>query len=140
MTSKVQAQTTELQLRPTATFNPFVAILPGPSSRLYYLTRAMVLFVLGFAFSVVIDVLQMQNSGSAHRRPREYAQVSTAAEVARLFHTASWVPPVCGLGAVLVGTLFPLLDYLWGSVPHGFRDWTSVVRYARRDMLGFLFG
>lgn len=124
-----QPRTNEHQLGPEGNFNPFVAILPAPSSWLYYPTRALVLFVLGFAFFVIIDVLQTQNSGSAHYHHRAFAQSSAAAELSRLFHTASWVPPVCGLGAVIVGTMFPLSDYLWGNTPHTIeRDWTSVVR------------
>ncbi|RKO89849.1 insulin-induced protein family, partial [Blyttiomyces helicus] len=80
--------------------------------------RALVLFLLGFAFSVIIDHLQ-----------KEHGITRYPSDVSQLFDSASWVPISCGLSAVLVGTLYPVLDWTWGARPHRFnREWSSVLR------------
>ncbi|KAF9930288.1 Insulin-induced protein 2 protein [Mortierella alpina] len=86
---------------------------------LYYPIRALILFVLGFVFSLVIDHLQTQ-----HRL------VEYPANISQWWDTASWLPPTCGASAVLIGTIYPLGDYLWWGkrVPRSSRDWSSVMR------------
>ncbi|KAF9576747.1 Insulin-induced protein 2 protein [Mortierella alpina] len=86
---------------------------------LYYPIRALILFVLGFVFSLVIDHLQTQ-----HRL------VEYPTDISQLWDTASWLPPTCGASAVLIGTIYPLGDYLWWGkrVPRSSRDWSSVMR------------
>ncbi|KAG0305998.1 Insulin-induced protein 1 protein [Dissophora globulifera] len=88
---------------------------------LYYPIRAMILFVLGFAFSLIIDHLQTQH------QLVEYPNISGAPHI---WDTASWVPLTCGAAAVLIGTIYPLGDYLWWGrrVQRNNRDWSSVMR------------
>ncbi|KAG0322005.1 Insulin-induced protein 1 protein [Linnemannia gamsii] len=86
---------------------------------LYYPIRALILFVLGFVFSLVIDHLHTQ------RKLGQYPS-----NMPQLWDTASWLPPTCGASAVLIGTIYPLGDYLWWGKrvqPNG-RDWSSVMR------------
>ncbi|KAF8938376.1 Insulin-induced protein 1 protein [Dissophora ornata] len=86
---------------------------------LYYPIRALILFVLGFLFSLVIDHLQTQHNLVKH-----------PSNMHQLWDTASWLPPTCGISAVLVGTVYPLGDYLWWGrrVQGTSRDWSSVMR------------
>jgi len=86
---------------------------------LYYPIRALILFVLGFLFSVVIDHLQT-----------EHHMIEYPSGISQLWETASWLPPTCGAAAVLVGTIYPLGDYLWWGqrVDRNNRDWSSVIR------------
>ncbi|KAI8997959.1 insulin-induced protein family, partial [Gaertneriomyces semiglobifer] len=80
--------------------------------------RALILFTLGFAFSVIIDHFQQEHDVT--RFPRNGAQV---------FSTASWVTLSCGAAGCLVGTMYPMLDYYLSSTPHACnRDWPSVLR------------
>ncbi|KAF9104248.1 Golgi transport complex subunit 1 [Mortierella sp. AM989] len=48
----------------------------------------------------------------------------------QFWHTASWLPPTCGFSAILIGTLYPLGDYLRGEhrMERSTRDLSSVVR------------
>lgn len=86
---------------------------------LHYPIRALILFVLGFIFSMIIDHLQSQH------QLVEYPNNGS-----RLWDTASWLPPTCGASAVLIGTIYPLGDYLWWGkrVKHNGRDWSNVMR------------
>ncbi|KAI7819614.1 insulin-induced protein-domain-containing protein [Gamsiella multidivaricata] len=86
---------------------------------LYYPIRALILFVLGFVFSLIIDHLQTQHQ-----------LVEYPSNVPHLWDTASWLPPTCGASAVLIGTIYPLGDYLWWGrrVRRNGRDWSSVMR------------
>ncbi|KAG0054555.1 Insulin-induced protein 1 protein [Gryganskiella cystojenkinii] len=48
-----------------------------------------------------------------------------------LWDTASWLPPTCGASAVLIGTIYPLGDYLWWGKRvqrNNGHDWSSVMR------------
>ncbi|KAF9580820.1 Insulin-induced protein 2 protein, partial [Lunasporangiospora selenospora] len=92
---------------------------------LYYPIRAMILFVLGFVFSLLIDHLQAQ-----HQLMEYPGKGSLGGIHSHLWDTASWLPPTCGASAVLVGTIYPLGDYLWWGrqVKHSGRDWSSVMR------------
>ncbi|CAG8553933.1 831_t:CDS:2 [Diversispora eburnea] len=68
--------------------------------------------------SFVIDHLLTQN------RITEYPE-----NIAKLIDTAAWIPPTCGLSAILVGTLFPVADYWLKRKPQEFqREWSNVVR------------
>ncbi|KAG0200839.1 Insulin-induced protein 2 protein [Mortierella sp. GBA30] len=89
---------------------------------LYYPIRALILFVLGFVFSLVIDHLQTQHQ-----------LVEYPSNISQLWDTASWLPPTCGASAVLIGTIYPLGDYLWWGkrIPRSSRDWSSVMRYRQ---------
>ncbi|KAI8823568.1 insulin-induced protein-domain-containing protein [Fimicolochytrium jonesii] len=83
-----------------------------------YLPKALALFILGFAFSIIIDLFLQEHDIT--RYPRNVSQ---------LFSTASWVPLCCGSSALLIGTLHPLLDYALFGRPHKYnRDWSSVMR------------
>ena len=87
---------------------------------LYYPIRALILFVLGFVFSLIIDHLQTQHH-----------LVEYPGNTPRLWDTASWLPPTCGASAVLIGTIYPLGDYLWWGRQvrrSSSRDWSSVMR------------
>ncbi|KAF9099504.1 Insulin-induced protein 1 protein [Mortierella sp. AD031] len=92
---------------------------------LYFPIRALILFVLGFVFSLVIDHLQAQ-----HRLIQYPTQTAALSNMYRLWDTASWLPPTCGASAVLIGTIYPLGDYLWWGqrVHRNNRDWSSVMR------------
>ncbi|KAF9913049.1 Golgi transport complex subunit 1 [Linnemannia zychae] len=92
---------------------------------LYFPIRAMILFVLGFVFSLVIDHLQTQ-----HHLIQYPTQTAAFSNMYRLWDTASWLPPTCGAAAVLIGTIYPLGDYLWWGqrVNRNHRDWSSVMR------------
>ncbi|KAG0055102.1 Insulin-induced protein 1 protein [Gryganskiella cystojenkinii] len=86
---------------------------------LYFPIRALILFALGFAFSLVIDHLQTQHH-----------LIEYPSNIHQLWDTASWLPPTCGASAVLIGTIYPLGDYLWWGkrVNRNGRDWSSVMR------------
>ncbi|GJJ76975.1 hypothetical protein EMPS_09334 [Entomortierella parvispora] len=86
---------------------------------LYYPIRALILFVLGFAFSLVIDHLQTQHH-----------LIEYPSNIPQLWDTASWLPPTCGASAVLIGTIYPLGDYLWWGkrIDRNGNDWSSVMR------------
>ncbi|KAF9212636.1 Insulin-induced protein 2 protein [Podila verticillata] len=88
---------------------------------LYFPIRASVLFVLGFVFSLIIDHLQTQH---------QLIEYSKATLASPLWDTAGWLPPTCGASAVLIGTIYPLGDYLWWGqrVDRINRDWSSVMR------------
>ncbi|KAG0078627.1 Insulin-induced protein 2 protein [Podila epicladia] len=88
---------------------------------LYFPIRASVLFILGFVFSLFIDHLQTQH------QLIEYSKASLASP---FWDTAGWLPPTCGASAVLIGTIYPLGDYLWWGqrVDRINRDWSSVMR------------
>ncbi|KAI7821572.1 insulin-induced protein-domain-containing protein [Gamsiella multidivaricata] len=98
---------------------PYLFIFDIPIS-LYYPIRALILFMLGFMFSLVIDHLQTQHNLIQYPRNAHHY----------LWDTASWLPPTCGLSAVLIGTFYPLGDYLWWGqrVKQGNQDWSSVMR------------
>jgi len=91
---------------------------------LYYPIRALILFVLGFAFSLVIDHLQTQHH-----------LIEYPSNIPQLWDTASWLPPTCGASAVLIGTIYPLGDYLWWGkrADRNGHDWSSVMRYVRPE-------
>ncbi|ORZ07226.1 insulin-induced protein-domain-containing protein [Lobosporangium transversale] len=134
----VRNTVTKAQIAPEASTGPYLFVFDWAVS-LYYPIRAMILFVLGFVFSLVIDHLQTQhqlvqyhpdtnnrfsNSGSSNNNV--YFMSSTR----MLFDTASWLPPTCGASAVLIGTIYPLGDYLWWGkrVQRNGRDWSGVMR------------
>ncbi|KAK3814361.1 MAG: insulin-induced protein family, partial [Benniella sp.] len=81
--------------------------------------RALILFALGFVFSLVVDHLQT-----------EHNLIKYPNNISQLWDTASWLPPTCGASAVLVGTMYPLGDYLWWGhrVHRNSHDWSSVMR------------
>ncbi|KAF9896875.1 hypothetical protein BX616_006581, partial [Lobosporangium transversale] len=133
----VRNTVTKAQIAPEASTGPYLFVFDWAVS-LYYPIRAMILFVLGFVFSLVIDHLQTQhqlvqyhpdtnnrfsNSGSSNNNV--YFMSSTR----MLFDTASWLPPTCGASAVLIGTIYPLGDYLWWGkrVQRNGRDWSGVM-------------
>ncbi|KAF9117146.1 hypothetical protein BGW39_002477, partial [Mortierella sp. 14UC] len=91
---------------------------------LYFPIRAMILFVLGFVFSLVIDHLQTQ-----HRLIQYPTQTAAFSNMYQIWDTASWLPLTCGASAVLIGTIYPLGDYLWWGqrVNRNNRDWSSVM-------------
>ncbi|KAJ3095819.1 Insulin-induced protein 2 protein [Phlyctochytrium planicorne] len=89
-----------------------------PTSPLYYPTRAVILFALGFIFSVIIDHLQKEHNITRY-----------PSNVTQLFSTASWVPLCCGFSGCLVGTAYPLMDHVLLRRPHKVRrEWSSVIR------------
>ncbi|ORZ23825.1 insulin-induced protein-domain-containing protein [Lobosporangium transversale] len=89
------------------------------SISLYFPIRMLILFVLGFAFSLVVDHLQTQHNLTTYPN-----------NIHQLWATASWLPPICGVSAVLIGSIYPLGDYLWWGrrVVRDGRDWSSVMR------------
>ncbi|KAJ3101204.1 Insulin-induced protein 2 protein [Phlyctochytrium bullatum] len=88
------------------------------ASPFYYPARAVVLFALGFLFSIIIDHLQKEHNIT--RYPPHHSQV---------FSTASWVPLCCGFSGCLVGTVYPLSDVLLLKKPQKVRrEWASVIR------------
>ncbi|KAI1317095.1 Insulin-induced protein 2 protein [Mortierella claussenii] len=107
---------------------------------LYYPIRAMILFILGFVFSLVIDHLQTQHQLVQYHPGNSSASSSISTSTSgstivmgsnlSLWDTASWLPPTCGASAVLIGTIYPLGDYLWWGrrVHRNGRDWSSVMR------------
>ncbi|KAF9181860.1 Golgi transport complex subunit 1 [Haplosporangium sp. Z 767] len=97
---------------------PYLFILDTTLS-LYFPIRALILFVLGFVFSLVIDHLQTQHH-----------LVEYPSNAHQFLDTASWLPPTCGASAVLIGTIYPLGDYIWWGrrVVRNSRDWSSVMR------------
>ncbi|KFH71761.1 hypothetical protein MVEG_02056 [Podila verticillata NRRL 6337] len=99
---------------------PYLCVLDMAIS-LYFPIRASVLFVLGFVFSLIIDHLQTQH---------QLIEYSKATLASPLWDTAGWLPPTCGASAVLIGTIYPLGDYLWWGqrVDRINRDWSSVMR------------
>ncbi|GJJ75790.1 hypothetical protein EMPS_08148 [Entomortierella parvispora] len=102
-----------------ATDGPYLFVFDLTLS-LYYPIRAMILFILGFVFSLIIDHLQTQHH-----------LVEYPGTMPRLWDTASWLPPTCGASAVLIGTIYPLGDYLWWGRQvrrSTSRDWSSVMR------------
>ncbi|KAG0248031.1 Insulin-induced protein 1 protein [Mortierella polycephala] len=100
------------------TDGPYLFIFDVPVS-LYYPIRALILFILGFVFSLIIDHLQTQHQLVEYPSNRH-----------QFWDTASWLPPTCGASAVLIGTIYPLGDYLWWGkrVHRNSRDWSSVMR------------
>ncbi|KAF9898159.1 Insulin-induced protein 2 protein, partial [Lobosporangium transversale] len=88
------------------------------SISLYFPIRMLILFVLGFAFSLVVDHLQTQHNLTTYPN-----------NIHQLWATASWLPPICGVSAVLIGSIYPLGDYLWWGrrVVRDGRDWSSVM-------------
>ncbi|CAG8592322.1 6219_t:CDS:2, partial [Scutellospora calospora] len=51
-------------------------------------------------------------------------------DVTKLIDTAAWIPPTCGLSAILVGSMFPLADYWFMRKPQEFqREWRTGVMY-----------
>ncbi|KAF9351564.1 Insulin-induced protein 1 protein [Mortierella sp. AD094] len=97
---------------------PYLFVFDFPVS-LYYPIRALILFVLGFAFSLVVDHLQTQHN-----------LIKYPSNMHQLWDTASWLPPTCGFSAVLIGTLYPLGDYLRRErcVERNTYDMSSVIR------------
>ena len=92
--------------------------LSSPSPLYRYPPRALLLFTLGFIFSVIIDHLQ-----------KEHDIIQYPNNVSQLFSSASWVPISCGLSGCLIGTLYPVMDYWWLETPHMLnREWSSVLR------------
>ncbi|KAF8987982.1 Insulin-induced protein 1 protein [Haplosporangium bisporale] len=111
---------------PSSSFSGFPLTADGPylfvfdmAISLYFPVRALVLFLLGFVFSLVIDHLQTQHH-----------LVEYPSNISQLWDTASWLPPTCGASAVLIGTIYPLGDYFWWGkrVERNSRDWSSVMR------------
>ncbi|KAG0002566.1 hypothetical protein BGZ80_005952, partial [Entomortierella chlamydospora] len=113
----------EEDMRPLPSLNlvseggPCLLLFDMPVS-LYYPIRALILFVLGFAFSLVADHLQTQHN-----------LIKYPSNMHQLWDTASWLPPTCGLSAVLIGTLYPLVDKLRQerSVGRNTCDMSSVI-------------
>lgn len=103
---------------PLVSEGPYLFLFDAAVS-LYYPIRALILFVLGFVFSLIIDHLQTQHN-----------LIKYPSNIHQLWDTASWLPPTCGVSAVLVGTVYPLGDYLWWGrrVQQINRDWSSVMR------------
>ncbi|KAG0260322.1 Insulin-induced protein 1 protein [Mortierella polycephala] len=97
---------------------PYLFILDTALS-LYFPIRALILFVLGFVLSLVIDHLQTQHH-----------LVEYPSNIHQFWDTASWLPPTCGVSAVLIGTIYPLGDYIWWGrrAERNSRDWSSVMR------------
>ncbi|KAF0436855.1 insulin-induced protein [Gigaspora rosea] len=90
----------------------------------YYPPRLLTLFLLGSLTSFVIDHLLTQNHIT------EYPK-----DITKLIDTAAWIPPICGLSAILVGSMFPLADYWFMRKPQEFqKEWSN----AMRCMGGFI--
>ncbi|CAG8511234.1 2520_t:CDS:2 [Cetraspora pellucida] len=84
----------------------------------YYPPRLLTLFLLGSLTSFVIDHLLTQNHIT------EYPN-----DITKLIDTAAWIPPTCGLSAILVGSMFPLADYWFMRKPQEFqKEWSNVMR------------
>nr|CAG8567851.1 9292_t:CDS:2 [Entrophospora candida] len=84
----------------------------------YYPPRFLALFLLGSLASFVVDHLLTQNNITQYPK-----------DIAKLIDTAAWIPLTCGFSAVLVGSLFPLADYLFMYKPNEFqREWSNVMR------------
>ncbi|CAG8522018.1 524_t:CDS:1 [Acaulospora colombiana] len=84
----------------------------------YYPPRFLTLFLLGSFTSFIVDHLLTQNHIT------EYPK-----DTAKLIDTAAWIPPTCGLSAILIGSLFPLVDYWLRKKPQEFqREWSNVIR------------
>ncbi|CAG8675024.1 16035_t:CDS:2, partial [Racocetra persica] len=84
----------------------------------YYPPRLLTLFLLGSLTSFVIDHLLTQNHIT------EYPK-----DITKLVDTAAWIPPTCGLSAILVGSMFPLADYWFMRKPQEFqKEWSNVMR------------
>ncbi|ELT97820.1 hypothetical protein CAPTEDRAFT_165433 [Capitella teleta] len=79
--------------------------------------RGMCLFCIGVFFSLVLNLLQVQQ------------EVIVFADVVdNLFKSAWWVAPSCGTAAAVIGLLYPFFDHHLGE-PHTYkREWSSVMR------------
>lgn len=79
--------------------------------------RGVCLFTVGVFFSLVLNLLQVQQ------------EVTIFPEVFdNLFKSAWWVPPSCGTAAAIIGLLYPFFDRKLGE-PHTYkREWSSVMR------------
>lgn len=83
-----------------------------------FLVRVSLLFCLGVSVSLFINVIQAQRSHTL-----------ITSECLGLIKSGMWVPPACGISAVLIGLLYPTLDRLLGNPMSAQRnDWTSVTR------------
>ncbi|KAF9198754.1 Insulin-induced protein 1 protein [Haplosporangium sp. Z 27] len=104
--------------KPTVSEGPYLFAFDFWVS-LYYPIRALILFILGFAFSLVTDNLQTQHN-----------LIKYPSNIHQIWDTASWLPPTCGLSAILIGTLYALGDYLrWGRrIERNSNDLSSVIR------------
>ncbi|OQV25940.1 Insulin-induced gene 2 [Hypsibius exemplaris] len=80
--------------------------------------RALVLFIVGILFALVLNLLQVQ------RRVTLFPpEVLTS-----LFSSAWWIPPWVGAGSAFIGIIYPFVDKKLGK-PHRFkREWSSVMR------------
>eukprot|EP01135_Chromosphaera_perkinsii_P009250 Nk52_evm2s1705 gene=Nk52_evmTU2s1705 len=79
--------------------------------------KALVLFLSGVFFSLLFNLLQTQH------RVTQFPP-----NVIFFLSSAWWVPPCCGISAVLVGFTYPFCDSYLG-VPHRYkREWSSVMR------------
>ncbi|CAG8650544.1 10907_t:CDS:2, partial [Ambispora gerdemannii] len=84
----------------------------------YYSLRILILFLLGSLTSFIIDHLLTENHITQYPK-----------DIVKLVNTAAWIPPTCGFSAVLVGSLFPLVDYWFLKKPQEFqREWSNVMR------------
>ncbi|CAG8547695.1 3388_t:CDS:2, partial [Dentiscutata erythropus] len=71
----------------------------------------------GSLTSFVIDHLLTQNHIT------EYPK-----DITKLIDTAAWIPPICGLSAILVGSMFPLADYWFMRKPQEFqKEWSNAM-------------
>ncbi|KAI9208258.1 insulin-induced protein family [Polychytrium aggregatum] len=84
--------------------------------------RALILFVIGFVISIIIDHLQKEHN------------ITRYPASATLFDSASWLPISWGFSAMLVGTVYPALDSYFlkqKSSPQSRpsrQEWSSVLR------------
>ncbi|KAK3588465.1 hypothetical protein CHS0354_004679 [Potamilus streckersoni] len=80
------------------------------------LIRGTVLFCLGVFFCLVFNLLQVQREST----------IFSPEVLARLFSSAWWVAPCCGIAAAVIGLLYPCLDERLGEPHTG--EWSNVMR------------
>jgi hypothetical protein len=79
------------------------------------------LFLLGGIISIVLNVIQVEYKFSNN--------------FGLFLQNIWWVIPLCGLGAVYIGLMYPYVDSKFGELHNTDREWTSVIR-----CVGFFLG
>ncbi|CAK9303156.1 unnamed protein product [Gordionus sp. m RMFG-2023] len=82
------------------------------------LIRASILFTIGVLTSLILNLLQVQRN----------ITIFPKGSNSNLLYTVWWVPPSCGLVAVIVGLLYPFLDEIFGEKLMHTREWSSIMR------------
>ncbi|GAV08592.1 hypothetical protein RvY_18257 [Ramazzottius varieornatus] len=80
--------------------------------------RAVVLFIVGVLFALVLNLLQVQRRVTLF--PPEV--------LASLFSSAWWIPPCCGIASACIGIAYPYMDEKLGKAHRFKREWSCVMR------------